>query len=124
MNAEQATMVVESMAAIPFFPGEAAARGLISSELQRICGSVEQGAWLARRMTQLYERWPGLREMRAVYCGKFRPCDGIEADSTVYGDGIPSERESQSQISAPQADLQEPEGKLLAEVAQSCSMPK
>ncbi len=100
MRSEEVTMVVESMTAIPYFPSEPAARALIGNELQRMCGSMEQAMWLVRRLTQLYSHWPGLVETRAVYCSKYRPCDGIEADSAVYLDGVPSEKQQMPALGA------------------------
>ena len=35
-----------------------------------------------------------MREVRAVFCSKFKPADGIDVYSAVYLDGIPSEKES------------------------------
>lgn len=126
MTEEESTMVVEAMTAIPFFPPARAAQGLISSELQAMCGTLAQGTWLARRMLQLFNRWPGAKEMRAAYCAKFRPLDGTEAYSETYPDGIPSERENRTLIAGAVhiAELPEQERKLLGEVAEACGMPK
>ncbi len=43
-------------------------------------------------MIHLYAEWPGVYELRACFCSKFRPADGVEARSSVYLDGVPSER--------------------------------
>lgn len=132
MTEQEKTMVVEAMTAIPFFPSEPAARSLIGSELQRMCGTLDRAMWLARRLTQLYSKWPGLMEVRAVLSSKWTPNDGIEAWSQVYIDGIPSEREERPQIAARQV-LELPAGhevsadpeleKLVVETAKEKALP-
>jgi hypothetical protein len=51
-----------------------------------------QVEWLVQRAVSLYAEWPGAREIRACFCSKFRPADGLSVGSTVYLDGIPSEK--------------------------------
>jgi len=89
---EEAGLVVEAMAAIPYFPRDGAAKAMVAAELVDMVETIEQGMWLARRYARLYEEWKGLGEMRAVYCSKFQPQDGLEAVSALYLEGIPSER--------------------------------
>jgi hypothetical protein len=46
-------------------------------------------------LAALYDKWPAPHELRAVLCSKFKPKDGIEADSAdqrYIEDGIPSDR--------------------------------
>jgi hypothetical protein len=95
VSAAAATIAVESLASIPFFPGESAARLIIAKEIQRICHSDADSLWLVDRMVRLFgDRWPGPAELRRVYCARRRPLDGIEAEgsSERYPDGIPSEK--------------------------------
>jgi len=99
MTHEEATMAVEAMTALPFFPSAGAAQALVADELMRMCQTGERAMWLVRRMTQLFTKWPGIREMRAVYCSKFATKDGVECYSEMFLDGIPSERDTPLQIS-------------------------
>jgi hypothetical protein len=46
-------------------------------------------AWLVKRALNLWSRWEGLRELRAIYCSRYAPGDGIEATSAIYTDGVP-----------------------------------
>jgi hypothetical protein len=73
----------------------------VMEDLPEIVANDEQLAWLIRRATALYNQWPGLSEIRAVYCSKFRPRDGIEVNSGVYLDGIPSERAAAPVLALP-----------------------
>lgn len=94
LSAENVTMYIEMLAAMPFFPSEAGARIGIGDELRSMCHSDAQAVWLVTRMRRLYDRWPGEREMRRVMCGAAVPLDGILAEgiSEHYPEGIPSER--------------------------------
>jgi hypothetical protein len=48
--------------------------------------------WLVDRALKLYARWPGVGEIRALYCSRHRPKDGATTYSEVYESGYPSER--------------------------------
>jgi hypothetical protein len=50
----------------------------------RMVETEEQLAWLTERALELYPRWPGIGELRALYCSRYRPKDGIEAYSEIY----------------------------------------
>lgn len=77
-----------------FFPSEPDARIGIADEIAAMATDEEQVRWLVSRLPKLYREWPAMHEVRAVFCSKFRPKDGIEVYSETYADGIPSEREA------------------------------
>ena len=53
-----------------------------------VCDS-EELDWLVREAPRRYRQgWPGIEEIRALYCARFRPRDGVVVASTVYEDGI------------------------------------
>ncbi len=89
------TRAAARIALIPFFPAsDLSARAVLMEELLLICESDAHALWLAMRMTQIFKsKWPGLGEMRALYCKRFRPRDGVPADSEIYADGFPSEQD-------------------------------
>jgi hypothetical protein len=91
---EAAAVAVEMLASLPFFPKEGGARLLIAEEIRSMCHDSEQALWLAQRMARLYSKWPSVRDMRAVYCSKYRPLDGFELIGSTedFPDGIPSEK--------------------------------
>ena len=93
LNHDDTIVILEMLAGLDFFPPEGGARLLITEELRRMVASPEQGAWLALRMSRLYTKWPGIRDLRMVYCQRYRPLDGIELSGSTeaYPDGIPSE---------------------------------
>jgi hypothetical protein len=82
------------LAAIPFFPMEGGARVAIGNEISSMCSDFAAGTWLAQRMVALYARWPGVPDLRLVYCAGRMPLDGVHPlllTSETYPDGIPSE---------------------------------
>lgn len=86
-------MITEKMAgeaakrlsALKFYPSEVDARLEIADMLQRMVPTADQLEWLVRTMVDRIGEWPGPREMRAVFCTRFRPMDGIEAWSQISG---------------------------------------
>ena len=78
--------------AMPFFPTDQLVKLAVADDLNAIAATDEQLEWLIRRVTALFSQWPGLSEIRAVYCSRFKPVDGVEVYSGVYPDGIPPER--------------------------------
>jgi hypothetical protein len=84
-----------------FFPSGADERIGIAEEIASFASNLDQVKWLVSRLPKLYKEWPGLREVRAVFCSKFKPRDGFDVDSDVYLDGVPSDSGSMQQIAAP-----------------------
>lgn len=81
LNAQQQTMFAEILAALKFYPSEAGARSMIGSEIASMCNSDEEAHWLVREMVRRYKEWPGILEMRAVFCDRKEPRDGVCAIS-------------------------------------------
>jgi hypothetical protein len=94
ITTEQAMIYAEMMASIPFFPTEAGARAVIANEIASMCESLDRAEWLAVRMIRLYRKWPGVIELRIVFCSKYQPLDALPeiGASEAYPDGVPSER--------------------------------
>lgn len=75
-----------------YFPADAHARLGIAEEIGQMTGDIDRVRWLVSRVPKLYSEWPGIREVRAVYCASHKPDDGYEVYSGTYRDGIPSEK--------------------------------
>jgi len=80
-----------SMATMRFFPKAKEARLALVITLSEMCNDEDEARWLVKRMRAMYTEWPGEREMRACFCSRRRPKDGINVGSTVYPDGLPRE---------------------------------
>lgn len=86
----EAAGLVNELAALAYFPQELEARIAIAHDLVAICPNVEEARWLVTWFRQLFSRWPGSRELRAVYSSRNRPRDGFEVDSVEFPDGVPT----------------------------------
>ena len=92
VNVKAASKIISELTLMRFFPSEDPARTALVRIICEMAESEDQIRWLVGRMINLYPEWPGPREMRACFCSKFKPKDGIEAHSQVHLDGIPSEK--------------------------------
>jgi hypothetical protein len=87
MNKLEWTMAIEEavneMSIVKFFPAEAEQRAAVGKLLMRMLefGRADQLKWLVMTMLDRVNEWNGPVELRAVFCTRFRPADGIEADS-------------------------------------------
>lgn len=85
-----------------YFPSDPDARTGIAKQIAAMASSIEQVRWLVGRLPELYPDWPAMQEVRALFCSRFRPKDGLEAASQVYLDGIPHDpalqRANQAQL--------------------------
>ena len=104
LNFEEVAEMVAELSVLDYFPQEPAARLAIVRLIGDMAVDISQVQWLIRRMTngKLYAKWPGPHEMRACFCSKFPPRDGINVHSSIYVDGIPSERTAPKQLAGPE----------------------
>jgi len=93
--AEMSAIVGKLGGTMKFFPGDVDARMGIVEAIGEMASDLDQVRWLAKWLPKRYQEWPGMHEVRALFCTKFKPRDGVEVYSTVYLDGIPSERETE-----------------------------
>ena len=101
MEVKRVSNILGGLALLKYFPTDGEARGELAVMVSEILTTEDQVAWLVRRMRNLYNEWPGPQELRAVACSKFKPADGIEGNSCIYLDGIPSEREQKTALPPP-----------------------
>jgi hypothetical protein len=80
---------ISKLALMAFFPGDPDTRAALISVLMQLVETEEQLEWLVERALKLYTRWPGVGELRALYCSRFKPRDGVEAYSEIYQSGFP-----------------------------------
>jgi hypothetical protein len=107
MNPEEVLDMVGELSILKYFPSDPAARIAVARLAATMANDRNQIRWLITRMTSgLYSEWPGPGEMRACFCSRYKPKDGIDIGSSVYVDGIPSER---PQLAAPPRKALPPE---------------
>ena len=94
-NPERISKILEGLYVLPYSPMKSQAQLQV---LRLVCSMLDpakaeqQAQWLVDAMTSgAYNAWPGPGELRAMFCSKFKPHDGVQSASEVYPDGIPSE---------------------------------
>ena len=92
LSAEIVSQAIERMSLLSFFP-PASAWPALAELIRDMCWSDEQVEWLSRRAIKQWSKWEGPRELRALFCSRFPPRDGEEADSALpqFSEGYPSE---------------------------------
>src|SRR5262245_60139338 len=79
------------LATLKFFPTRADAVEAVTEAVIEFASTDEQLDWLGRRVVALFTEWPGPRELRAIFCARFKPADGFEVPSAAFPEGVPSE---------------------------------
>ncbi len=98
-SAETVMKVVDLfMEMIPFFPDSLAARFAICEEIHSFVGTEEQLTWFSKAYRQnCGTKWTGEPMLRAVFCLKYAPDDGIMPTVEVPGHTI-NELEARSRL--------------------------
>lgn len=94
MDFDRVVRAIAGLKLMKFFPADEDACLVLATDLQEMADTEEQIEWAIKRVRNLYKEWPGVHELRAVFCSRFRPKDGINAYSTVYLDGLPPSKEA------------------------------
>jgi hypothetical protein len=92
LTPETASAAVSKLALMAFFPGDPDTRGALIWALMQLVETTDQLDWLVARALKMYTRWPGVGEIRALYCSRFKPKDGVEAYSEIYQCGFPQQK--------------------------------
>jgi hypothetical protein len=92
LTAEEIAAAVEALSALPYFPAAEMARTMIGDAIGLLCRDGHACFELCREMIARYRQWPGVRELRIVYCALVGPPlsgeDLQSAISEVYPDGF------------------------------------
>jgi hypothetical protein len=102
MKREIVTTVARWKALLKFFPGDEASAEIVMEFLAELVSTPEELRWLSDTMVDEIGEWPGAKEVRGLFCSRFAPRDGIEAECTLptipRQEGLPGA--SQRQIEA------------------------
>ncbi len=120
----KAAAVIEcaaSFSLLRYFPGgDLDVKRALMHELGRMAATAEQLQWLQQRVLAAYAEWPGIAEIRAVFCTRFTPADGRNAElatnSPIARDiefSLIERAEEQKRLPAPAAIKQLAEAKKL-----------
>jgi hypothetical protein len=92
----QILKAVEEFGMLKYFPADDAARKGVMRLLERMVGTSEQLDWLVGTMIDQVGEWSGPVELRGVFCSRFSPRDGIDAEGS--GSFSPEALESRSAV--------------------------
>lgn len=82
-NANDIRKALAKMGMMEFFPTDPDVKSAIAAELAQMCISRESLEWLTTAMVRKVGKWPGVKEMRGIYCSRFPPADGDNAFATI-----------------------------------------
>lgn len=85
ITAHDLAEALEELSILAYWPSAESARAAIGSLLARMVPHREALRWLVRAMVDRVGEWKGPTELRGVLCWRYRPADGISADSTCAG---------------------------------------
>lgn len=81
--------MLSAFALLRFFPAsDAMARRELARQVCGFAATARQVEWLTNIVMSHYNDWPGISELRGIFCTRFRPADGIETSlcgSSTYG---------------------------------------
>jgi len=100
------TEAVSELGAIPYFPAGSGPQLAIMRQLERFVSGAHELLWLIDTAVGAMREWKGIPELRGLYCTRFKPADGVEANCSV--DGFTSE-DSEMRHELDNAKLQLPE---------------
>lgn len=102
MNAKRLVDKLSELRVLRYFPADEHALLAVVRMVNGMADNEEQVDWLVNRMVSgIYAEWPGPQELRACFCSRFKPKDGINAYSTVYDTFPPDPSIKPKQIEAP-----------------------
>jgi hypothetical protein len=100
MNFETVKNLVAGMGTMKFFPSDPAVRLALVELMGDLTDDEDKVRWLVKKLRAEYAEWPGERELRRVFCERFRPKDGVVVAQCSCGCGG-SEHESYTCTLAP-----------------------
>ena len=71
--------IARQISSLKFFPSDPQALAGIAGIISRMCEDGDKAEALAAVMLDKYDEWPGPRTLRAEYCQKWKPADGVDA---------------------------------------------
>ena len=84
LTVDSTSRALGKLALMSFFPTGDEAQAALVRAVMKMVDTEEHLHWLTERALELYPRWPGIGELRALYCSRYRPKDGVEAYSEIY----------------------------------------
>lgn len=83
LNPRDLSTIGADLMVIPMYP--TAQHDVILRMIERFVDAPEKLRWLVDNAVMHMPKWEGIPTLRGLYCTRFKPADGIEADCTIPG---------------------------------------
>ena len=70
---------------VAFFPKSEVAQRIIVNEIRRFCADSKQLKWFIETYVRQVPRYESVAQLRAVFCSRYRPDDGVYSSFEVPG---------------------------------------
>lgn len=87
MNGDLIFNLVGSLGTMKYFPSDPIVKVALAQLMSDLTDDENAVRWLVKKLRTEYAEWPGEREVRAVFCERFRPKDGIVIAPCTCGCG-------------------------------------
>jgi hypothetical protein len=84
ITGEHLAVALVQLSMLKYFPPGQAQKAILLY-LERLCGTADRLHWLVTELVNHVGEWPGPAEVRGLFCSRYRPADGIEADCSLPG---------------------------------------
>ena len=85
MNFDTVKGLVASFGTMKYFPSDPIVKLALVQLMADLTDDENQVRWLVKKVRTDYTEWPGEREVRKVFCARFRPKDGIVIATCTCG---------------------------------------
>jgi hypothetical protein len=87
------TAILSELTLMKFFPSDRSARTALVGIFCGMADTEDQVRYVVRKALATFDEWPGMATMRAIFCERFKPRDGIMAypDPEKFTFGFPSD---------------------------------
>jgi hypothetical protein len=91
VNPKRVLETLSGLAVLKYFPaGNTSALLALARFVGNMCENEQQVEWLVAQMTGgRFSEWPGPLEMRAEFCRRYKPKDGLTVYSLLYPEVVP-----------------------------------
>jgi hypothetical protein len=87
ISAEAMKRFISAVSVMNFPPTGDGVPAALAEAIEQFAESDEQLDWLRNQMQIRYQDWPGVRELRACFCSRFEPKDGVSIPTDVLAVG-------------------------------------
>jgi hypothetical protein len=84
LDVGEVATVLSDLTALNYFPADDGGRLAVVKLVCAMASDMGQVRWLVNRVLTLFNGYPGPRDLRAVFCSRFAPADGLVVRTCEY----------------------------------------